>query len=57
MIRNEVRFRLERGERRAEGGVALLGGFVEAIVSGSLFGHLPNAFDRVEFRRIRRQPE
>jgi hypothetical protein len=57
VIRDEARPRPEGGERGAERCIALHGRLVEAIVRGSLLGHLPDAFDRVELRRVGRQAE
>jgi hypothetical protein len=48
---------LERAERRAERIVALVGGPVEAIVRRQLLGGFPNALDRIELGRVRRQSE
>jgi len=57
VIRDKFGRRLERPEGVHEGGVTLLGRFVEAVVGGSLLGHLPDAFDWVQLRRVRRQPK
>jgi len=57
VIRDQLRFRLERREGRAKGCVALFNRLVEAIVGGSFLGHFPDTFDRIELRRVGRQPE
>jgi hypothetical protein len=55
VVRDQAGTRLERAEGRAKRGVALIGRLVEAVVRGPLLGHLPDAFDRIELGRVRRQ--
>lgn len=57
MIRDEAGLVLKDLEGCAKGCITLFDGLVKAIVGGSLLGQLPDAFDRVELRRVGRQPE
>ena len=57
MSGNECRCSAEACERFAQRRVAFLDGPVEAVMGGHFAGRLPNRFDRVEFRRVRRQPK
>jgi hypothetical protein len=57
VIGDQGRLRLERGKGGAKRGVTLVGSLVEAVVRGSLLGHLPDAFNGIELGRVRRQTE
>jgi hypothetical protein len=57
VVRDQARLLPEHLERRTERCVAFFDGLVEAIVSGSLLGQLPDAFDAVELGRVWRKPE
>jgi len=57
VTRRQPRLGIEALECRREGGIALLGRVEEPVVGGLLLDDLPDALDRVELRRVGRQPK